>query len=114
MARVFFQGHLVKHGLVLGEIQDWAEQALHDQKGFPERLANHLGPERASPLHLCEPCAAGLERNQTPVPTWSIKAGPLRVRLHRPSPGRFASIPSVRTKTSKCEMPNIVHRFIVS
>ncbi len=58
---------MVKHGLVLGEIQDWAEQALHDQKGFSERLANRLGPERASPLHLCEPCAAGLAGDRFPV-----------------------------------------------
>jgi|GEM_PF-1026565 len=37
----------VKNGLTLGDLQDWSERALGEQKGFAERLVNYFGLEKA-------------------------------------------------------------------
>lgn len=39
---------LVKHGLTLGELQDWSESALRDQGGLTERLVKHFGWDTAA------------------------------------------------------------------
>lgn len=38
----------IKNGLTLGEMQDWGERLLLENKGFSERLANHIGLEKVS------------------------------------------------------------------
>jgi hypothetical protein len=35
----------IKNGLTIGELQDWSERELMEEKGFTERLVNYLGLE---------------------------------------------------------------------
>lgn len=36
----------IKQGLTLGQLQDWSEYDLRQQKGYAERILNHLGMEK--------------------------------------------------------------------